>query len=242
MDETLTVPSRFRGPATTAQGGYAAGSLALVVGNPATVLVRRPPPLDRALDVRRDGDRVGAYDGEELVLLAEPVTSVAAEVPALDWEAVPRSEDVVASLDAAHGAPTCVVCGPARDDGMRVFPGDVADGVVACRWVVPPHAGSPVPAPLVWAILDCPGGWAVVSPYGSQRDFFPALQRQAADVRAALHPGEEVVVAGWRPGEDGRKRHAATAIVDLDGGVRAVSAQTCVALPADWALVAGDPT
>ena len=50
----LTIPSRFNGPAGVGNGGYVCGRIAAYVDGPATVTLRRPPPLDTPLEVERD--------------------------------------------------------------------------------------------------------------------------------------------------------------------------------------------
>src|SRR2546422_611495 len=52
----LTIPSRFNGPAGVGNGGYVCGRIAAYVDGPATVTLRRPPPLDTPVEVERDGD------------------------------------------------------------------------------------------------------------------------------------------------------------------------------------------
>jgi hypothetical protein len=41
----LTIPSRFRGPSGVGNGGYVCGRIAGYLDGPATVTLRRPPPL-----------------------------------------------------------------------------------------------------------------------------------------------------------------------------------------------------
>ncbi len=71
----VTFPRRFRGPVTSANGGYAAGRLAAFVdARDVEVTLRLPPPLDRPLVVRHDGDVVLLMDGDETVAEARPAT------------------------------------------------------------------------------------------------------------------------------------------------------------------------
>ena len=78
----ITFPRRFRGPLTSANGGYACGRLATFVdADEVEVTLRLPPPLDRALEVRRDGDAAVLLDGEAIVAEARPA-SVDADPPA----------------------------------------------------------------------------------------------------------------------------------------------------------------
>ena len=46
------IPARFNGPPETAHGGYACAVAAQFLGWSAEVSLRRPPPLERPLEVR----------------------------------------------------------------------------------------------------------------------------------------------------------------------------------------------
>ncbi len=69
----ITLGRRFRGPLTSANGGYACGRLAAFVdATDVEVTLRLPPPLDRPLAVRRLEDAVHLLDGEAVVAEARP--------------------------------------------------------------------------------------------------------------------------------------------------------------------------
>ena len=69
----LTIPSRFNGPAGVGNGGYVCGRIAAYVDGPATVTLRRPPPLDTPMEVERDGDgSVRVRHGRTLIGEAAP--------------------------------------------------------------------------------------------------------------------------------------------------------------------------
>ena len=69
----ITFPRRYRGPLTSANGGYACGRLAAFVdADEVEVTLRLPPPLDRPLAVERDGDGVLLLDGDAVVAEARP--------------------------------------------------------------------------------------------------------------------------------------------------------------------------
>jgi len=222
VSETLVIPARFNGPPSSANGGYACGLVAGLVGGRAEVTLRRPPPLDVPLAVEREDDgRVRVLDGEDVVAEGEPVAAFALDVPA----PVSVAEAAEASRGyagfRAHAYETCFVCGPARDDGLGVYPGPVAGReVVAAPWT-PPGAG-PVDPLLVWAALDCPSGWAV--------DEFSRegvlLGRLAAEVVAPVEGGEPHVVLGWPVGAEGRKRFAGSAVFAADGALCAYAHST----------------
>lgn len=224
MRETIVIPARFNGPPASANGGYACGVVAGLVGSRAEVTLRRPPPLGIPLAVARDdGGHVRVLDGDAVVAEGEPVEAFALDVPA----PVSVEEAAVASRGyagfRAHAYETCFVCGPARPegDGLGVFPGPLEGrDVVAAPWT-PPGSG-PVDALLVWAALDCPSGWAV--------DEFSRegvlLGRLAAELVGPVAGGEPHVVLGWPVGAEGRKRFAGSAVFTADGALRAYARST----------------
>jgi hypothetical protein len=217
----MIVPARYNGPPDSGNGGYTCGLVAAIVGDIAEVTLRLPPPLDRELDVVHDDGRVLVRDGEALVAEAEHV-DLAVDVPA----PVSVAEAEAASPRYAgfvhHAYSTCFVCGPQREDGLRIYSGPVEGrpGFVASPWT----PGSDVSPELVWAALDCPSGWAVDD---FQREGV-LLGRMAAAVDRLPEPGEEHVVMGWRIGEDGRKRYAGSALVTARGEVFAYARSTWV--------------
>jgi hypothetical protein len=217
----MIVPRRFNGPPDSGNGGYTCGLVAGIVGSSAEVTLRLPPPLDRELDVSRCGGRVEIRDGEALVAEAEPAV-LELDVPA----PVSVEEAEVASHHYAgfthHAYNTCFVCGPRREDGLRVYAGPVEGrpGVVASPWL-PPQGVRPE---LVWAALDCPSGWAVDD---FQREGV-LLGRMAAEIARLPEPGEKHVVMAWRVGEDGRKRFAGSALLTAEGEVLARARSTWI--------------
>src|SRR5262249_43235544 len=69
----IVLPRLYRGPLTSANGGYACGRLAAVVhADEVEVTLRLPPPLDRPLEVVREDERVLLLDGDEVVAEAQP--------------------------------------------------------------------------------------------------------------------------------------------------------------------------
>ena len=197
---------RFRGPLTSANGGYACGRLAAYVEAPEVeVTLRLPPPLERPLEVRRTGESVLLLDGDALVAEARP--------SAVDLEAPPP-----VSLDDARAAAErhvrvgdpvfheCFVCGmTAEGDGLGVYAGSV-DGreeLLAAPVTFPESAPE-----IVWAAIDCPGAYAV----GAVGRGSVVLGRMTARIDRVPDAGETCVAVAWPLGEDGRKLFAGTAL------------------------------
>jgi hypothetical protein len=216
----MTLPYVYRGPLTSANGGYACGRLAgFVDADEVEVTLRLPPPLDRALTVVRDGDQAKLFDGEALVAEARraPVGIEAPHPVSLDDAKLARERHV---RDWTPGFSECYVCG-ARDDGL-----EIRVGLVAGR--EPLHAAPVVlddPAPeIVWAAIDCPGAFAV----GGEGRGDVVLGRMTARVHRVPEAGELCVVTSWPLGEDGRKLFAGTALHAQDGGLLAIANQTWI--------------
>jgi 8-oxo-dGTP pyrophosphatase MutT (NUDIX family) len=199
---TLTIDPRFNGPPGTGQGGYTSGLLGSRLGTTAQVTLRVPPPLDTPLRVVHGKRRIEVYAEQRLVAEAEPVSLDDPPPPPVEYaEAVAAASSYPGFVD--HPFPTCYVCGPERADGLRIFPGPLPGGRTAAPWRVPDGAG----AVTVWAALDCPGGWAIISagrPY--------VLGRMAAQVRAVPPADAECVVVGALDATAGRKAEVRTAL------------------------------
>jgi hypothetical protein len=204
----LVIDRKFRGPTTSANGGYTCGLLVSLLHGPVEVTLRLPPPLERPLEVVTD-DQVELRDGEALVAQAAPA-EVELDVP----DPISFDEAAAAALpegDRDSVFPECFVCGWARDDGLRIYAGPVEGrDLVAATWV---PSDDVIASEFVWAALDCPGAYAVQ--FGERGN--PVLGRLAARVEHLPHPGERCVVMAWPLGEEGRKLYAGTALFGEDG-------------------------
>ena len=216
----MRLAARYNGPPTSANGGVTAGRLAAYVGAPAVeVTLRRPPPLGVDLRVEASGGTARLLDGDLLVAEAVPSTVDLEPGPPVGVE---QAAGTVFAGRTGHPFPTCFVCGTERTDGLGLHPGPLPDGRVACVWT--PAADDPV---LVWAALDCPGGWSADLPGRPM-----VLGRMALERRGAVAPGEPHVVVGWTTGSEGRKVHTGTALHAADGTVLAVARATWLTVPA----------
>jgi len=221
---TLTVPARFCGPPGSANGGYVSGRLAEFVPTYGAVVVtlRVPPPLETGMTVERVGeDAARLLACERLVAEAAP-----AELDVDLVEPVPFAEAEAAGARfgglTEHPFPTCFVCGTDRGpgDGLRLRPGplDERPDTVAAAWVPDASLASPgedeLPEELVWAALDCPGGWAVGI---TGRPM--VLGRMTGQMDALPPVGDRCVVMGRLLGREGRKAFTTTTLYDGDGRV-----------------------
>jgi hypothetical protein len=215
---------RYRGPLTSANGGYASGRLAELVDAPEVeVTLRLPPPLERPLEVRRTPDGGATlFDGDAIVAEARPSRVAVASPPAVSSaeaaDAVTRHVRIGSEVFRE-----CFTCG-IRDehDGLELYAGAVAGRrpLHAAPWT--PREATPA---VVWAAIDCPGAYAV----GVEGRGEIVLGRMTARVDRVPDAGEDCVVVSWPLGEEGRKLHAGTALLGTDGEVLAIARQTWIA-------------
>jgi hypothetical protein len=231
----VIIAKRFCGPPDSGNSGYSAGLFASALGGGASgaveVTLRRPPPLERELAVRVNGERAELHDGELLVAEAR-LTALEVTVPEpLGFErATALSKHYIGYQK--HHFPGCFVCGPARaiGDGLRIFPGhERKEEPMAAPWVpdvsVADERGL-VPPEQSWAALDCIGYFASGAP-----DYPVALLgRMTAELIGEVCAGERCVVQGTLLKREGRKLHAGTALYGETGALRGRALQTWILL------------
>jgi hypothetical protein len=219
----ITFERRFRGPLTSANGGYACGRIAAYVeAETVEVTLRLPPPLERPLAVCREGAAVRLLDGDAVIAEARPAE--------LDVEPPPPvSRDEAAAAMEHHvrvGSPEfreCFVCGERSEgDGLSIYVGAVAgrEPLHAAFWTP-----SEVSSEIVWAAVDCPGAYAV----GVEGRGEIVLGRMTARVHRVPAADEPCVVVAWPLEEDGRKLFAGTALFAEDGELLALAKQVWIA-------------
>jgi hypothetical protein len=223
------IAARFRGPPGVGNGGYVAGRMAALLGRqPVEVTLRRGWPLDIPLEVVRGEEHAEARDAAgQVVAEARPV-DFALEVPA-----PPSSAEAAAAtrwfLDSpfSHSAGQCFVCGSALAEGvgLRVFTGRVPGRpeLAAALWrpdAAFAGADGLVDPIYLWSALDCAGHFAFTVNVAPGRML---LGRIAGELRGPVAVGEACIVIGWQIGQEGRKRHAGTAIFGADGGLRGLA-------------------
>jgi hypothetical protein len=235
----LVVPSRFRGPSRSSNGGYVCGRIAAYADGPVTVTLRQPPPLATPMAVERDEDgSLRVRHGHALI--AEAVSSPGP--PALE---IPDPVSMAEARTAAGRAryfqdpvfPDCFVCGMNRQpgDGLRIFPGPVPGRALwAAPWTPDPSVGSTagtVCPEVVWAALDCPSGIAAAESAGLGQNTAILLGRMTASLAVLPAPGDECRVIAW-PGEgDGRKLTAGSALLGPADEVLAVAWAVWITVP-----------
>jgi hypothetical protein len=215
----VSISRRFNGPLKSGQGGYCSGVLAGFLEGAAEVSLRRPVPLDAPLEVVRESEgSVHLLQGEALIADARSTTEVELEIPA---PVSPEEAHLAATRyrGLADGVLSrCFVCGPAREDAFGVFAGAVPGRqLVASPWTPPSWTADPdgrVLPEFVWAVLDCPTYFALYTSGTLPRS---VLARLTVRVDARALAGEEYVVIAWPIEVDGRKRHAASAVLSANG-------------------------
>jgi hypothetical protein len=260
-DEALIIPSRFRGPAVSGNGGWTAGALAALVHHdcpenhadrwPAiTVTLRKPPPLDTSLAVTHvDGQAVASLPDGDVVARADladgPGPSLVEPVPAAEARAAMAS---YAGL-TMHPFPTCFSCGTGREegDGLRILPGRVADqdGAVRVAAVWTPHPSvaedwhvyaEPDAAELV-RCASLPVTWAALDCVGAwagdvgERPLVLGTMTAQVDTLPVI--GEEHVVVGLARGTEGRKAFTSSTLYDSEGRVVARAEHVWIAIDPD---------
>ncbi|WP_432993115.1 hypothetical protein [Dactylosporangium sp. CA-233914] len=219
----MRIAARYNGPPGSGNGGYSAGLLATALGlAPAEVTLRRPPPLETDLTLVRDAvaGMGRAMHGDDLVAEARAAAGRPDAVPPVPLADAEAAATAYAGL-LDHPFPTCFVCGTGRDDGLGLRPGPLPDARTATPWHVP----GDVDEVMMWAALDCPGGWAVLAP---GRPY--VLGRQSAWIDALPAPGDVCVVMGRHVGGEGRKAETQSTVYGPSGAALAVARATWIAV------------
>lgn len=239
MTDFVSIPGRFRGPANSGQGGYSAGVAASFIDGPAHVRLRRPPPLDRQLSVETGPDGVSIRDGENVVLVARSSTLDAIPPPDEAWLSAVFERGPQSAMDW-HMAPTCFVCGTQDSLGMHPTRMDQFP-LWATVWTPELRLGEPnLPPEIVWAVLDCPAGWATTDSRRPKRSFFPALADMTAEIVHPIPLGSPVAVLGWMTSDGDRRIECESAVIDESGTVLARAILSQAAVQADWGIKQSD--
>ena len=229
---TIRIERRFRGPPETANGGYVAGLVAAALGGSnCVVTLKSPPPLDRDLVLKTEGNGASLFDDDRIVVSASR-EQVDIDVPPPPTVAEARGAEPRFAGLVNHIFPGCFVCGPDRGsgDGMRIFPGPLNDSArqVAATWTpdssLADGEGNVRPE-FLWAALDCPGYFAAEVDGG-----LALLGRMAAVLHRRVPAGAPLIVTGWPIDSSGRKHRVGSAIHDAGGDLVAAATATWITL------------
>lgn len=222
----IRLTSWFQGPTGSGQGGWTAHRLARAIGEPVTVAIKRPIPLEVDMAI------TAIDDSWHLIDPSEPDQPV---LIATRWTPEFASTESVSVADAAdartrfplhddHPVPVCFSCGE-KPDSMHVHSGALPDGRWATDWTVPDWAvagDGTVDEGALWAAIDCAQAWYAGNAGGRRHSVTVQL---AVQVVAPLAAGATYSLVSWNgtypPEWDGRKRGAGGAVFASDG--------TCVA-------------
>jgi hypothetical protein len=228
---TIRLDARENGPIGFANGGFAGGAFAGLVGGTAEVRLQVPVPVGVDLDVRIDGPEACVrFAGRTLATARATDPFVLAPPVRPDLDQAMRARLRHPFRGITHPLSDCVVCGPERSDGLRVTPGplDGDDDILAAPFV--PTAAFAVDgrvrAAAVWGALDCPSYPAAAA--RSRR--LCLLGRLEAHRNREILVGEELVAVGWTVGTGGRSIVTASAIIDPAGVVLASARAVWVGL------------
>jgi hypothetical protein len=236
--EEFAIAERFRGPPRSGNGGYVCGRLAAHIPGTAAVRLKVPPPLAARLRLESEADYARLRHGERLIGEAR-ASHVHIEVPAPPDLAAAEAASRGYLGFREHSFPGCFVCGPDRTpgDGLRIFPGPVADGPqVAAPWLPDASladASRRIRREFLWSALDCTGAFAIM-PEASE--LAVVLGELAASFHGPLEPGEPCIATGWSLGIEGRKRYAGSAVHTTAGRLVALARAIWIAVPKSaWA-------
>ncbi|GAA1936433.1 hypothetical protein [Kitasatospora viridis] len=233
---SITVPGHAYGFPGVAFGGYLAGLLAREFpGLPAKVSFRRPTPVGRPVELRDAGHGTRELaDGSGALATARPCEPVRApervpeRVP--EWREAERAVRRQAADGPLNGG-DCFACNTGRPIGRglrQLFaPLPEASQSVAL-WTPDPQLApdaEELPVELVWAGLDCPGGW--VSRLFGGAPVQTVTASLAATVLRPVRIGVEHLVLGWPVTSSGRKHLVGSAILTRDG-------ELCASAEALW--------
>jgi hypothetical protein len=245
----LIIPSRFRGPPSSGNGGYSAGAVSAYAGDecpdPSTgsghrdharpwptvsVSLLAPPPLEvpMTLAPADDGGVVASYDGKP-VLSACCTHDAVADVEPVAPEEARAAMATYAGLER-HPFPTCFSCGTGREpgDGLRIFPGRVDDldghARVAATWTPDPTVVEDFHAYAdEQPRASLPVTWAALDCVGGWagdlEERLMVLARMTARIDSLPVIGEEHVLVGMGRGNEGRKTWTSSTMYDADGRV-----------------------
>ncbi len=233
--ERIRIDERFCGPPRSGNGGYVCGRVACALEGSASVRLKAPPPIgtELRLEIASEGARL--FDGEALIAEAKRAELDLAVPPCPTLEEAVQASKRYLGFEE-HNFPTCFVCGPQRraGDGLRIFPGALErdPSILAATWTPDASladASGNVRSEFLWAALDCPGAF---TRYPLAAGVALVLGELCVSQVAPLAPDAPCILIAWPLRDEGRRRHAGTALYRADGRLVAFACAVWVEVPA----------
>ena len=240
---SVTIPAIYKGPPDIANGGYVCSLFAEYINGVIDVMIKRPTPLDRDLQICAGGD--GVYylmDGDQMIISAKPGVMDLPVPDAPSYEEALKAAKTSIALKptpythvTGHGIhPICFCCGAdvADGEGLKIHPGCVpGTNMVAAPWTPALELGDElgnVRPEFIWTALDCPGAYALWELTDTKPGF---LGRLIGQIEKPLRCDEPCVVVAWPAGSDGRKLYTGTVLFDGKGQIIGRSLATWFLMP-----------
>lgn len=235
----LTIPARYNGPSNSGNGGYCAGlfcqQLAADTDKAITVVLRSPPPLDKAIDYVTNSthDAAKVVDGETLIAELYFDELSMTPPPAISWQqAETASQQFTGFKD--HPFAHCYVCGPKREpcDGLRIFAGPCEGmAMAAATWQAFPalaDASGNIAREHLWAALDCPSYFGATVHHPQQAAFLGTMTLQL--LQPTMPADARYIIQSWPIAIEGRKLIGGVALYNEQGECLAVAKAVWITL------------
>jgi hypothetical protein len=178
------------------------------------VTLRVPPPLNKALSLDIQDQKLSLFDGEQLIANCKAGT-INLEIPAPPtFEEAENASKSYLGFQGHNAFPTCFVCGPkrAKGDGLNIFAGKHKNtSIYAAPWVPDgslADSDGNINNEFIWASLDCPGAYSIMGP----SPMTVVLGRMTTHIEKPIKANEKCVVIGWPTGSEGKKHFCGTAL------------------------------
>jgi len=225
----ITINKRFCGPPNSGNGGYSAGIIATNLPFLPEITLRAPLPLDQSMNLLVKENTAKLLDGDRLIAEAK-VTDFQLNI--LSPITFAEAEHAKVSANAYADSPFqgCFVCGADRavGDGLKIRSRVIGHQKVVAPWIPYASLGNEnkqVKEEFIWAVLDCPGAWAI-----QDEEKFYLLGRMATKIEQPVIVGEKYVIMGWVIAAEGRKTWTGTVIYDEQGKVCAYAKGTWISV------------
>ncbi|PJZ83058.1 hypothetical protein [Leptospira harrisiae] len=246
-NQSIQINEKYCGPPMSGNGGYIAGITANQIQNNASVIkIKSPAPLNQPLYFVKDPsiNKIKLLDIDNNVIIAEGQedNDFYLPFPKFDNKSIEEIRKPIHEYLGfqKHPFSTCFVCGPEREheDGMRIFPAKISDqtgfaylhGAIWNPWKKLGDTNDKILNEIVWAALDCPGGFAVsfVDP------IMIVLVKLRARINENISVNDTYAIQAWEIGRNRRQRIAGTAIYRLSDFKCVAYSEAYWMIPGNW--------